>query len=146
MKKVVTYGLYNNEKSIKDFEKQIQEYIKDYGEWKIVKKFIDYTKNKQCISFEKLLNEALEENIDIILIKNVRQFCQATNYKVDFFIKFFNQKQIEVICLDKKINTADAVEMTQIQIMFFMIQSKNEMRSKAKRENLSRSYNRKKRI
>ena len=37
MKKVVTYGLYNNEKSIKDFEKQIQEYIKDYGEWKIVK-------------------------------------------------------------------------------------------------------------
>ncbi len=48
------------------------------------KKFIDYTKNKQCISFEKLLNEALEENIDIILIKNVRQFCQATNYKVDF--------------------------------------------------------------
>ena len=45
MKKVVTYGLYNNEKSIKDFEKQIQEYIKDYGEWKIVKKFIVYTKN-----------------------------------------------------------------------------------------------------
>ena len=32
MKKVVTYELYNNEKSIKDFEKQIQEYIKDYGE------------------------------------------------------------------------------------------------------------------
>ena len=146
MKKVVTYGLYNNEKSIKDFEKQIQEYIKDYGEWKIVKKFIDYTKNKQCISLEKLLNEALEENIDIILIKNVRQFCQATNYKVDFFIKFFNQKQIEVIFLDEKISTADAVGMTQIQIIVFMIQSENEMRSKAKRENLSRSYNRKKRI
>lgn len=146
MKKVVTYGLYNNEKSIKDFEKQIQEYIKDYGEWKIVKKFIDYTKNKQYISFEKLLNEALEENIDIILIKNVRQFCQATNYKVDFFIKFFNQKQIEVIFLDEKISTADAVGMTQIQIIVFMIQSENEMRSKAKRENLSRSYNRKKRI
>lgn len=146
MKKVVTYGLYNNEKSIKDFEKQIQEYIKDYGEWKIVKKFIDYTKNKQCISFEKLLNEALEENIDIILIKNVRQFCQATNYKVDFFIKFFNQKQIEVIFLDEKISTADAVGMTQIQIIVFMIQSEKEMRSKAKRENLSRSYNRKKRI
>lgn len=146
MKKVVTYGLYNNEKSIKDFEKQIQEYIKDYGEWKIVKKFIDYTKNKQYISFEKLLNEALEENIDIILIKNVRQFCQATNYKVDFFIKFFNQKQIEVIFLDEKISTADAVGRTQIQIIVFMIQSENEMRSKAKRANLSRSYNRKKRI
>lgn len=146
MKKVVTYGLYNNEKSIKDFEKQIQEYIKDYGEWKIVKKFIDYTKNKQYISFEKLLNEALEENIDIILIKNVRQFCQATNYKVDFFIKFFNQKQIEVIFLDEKISTADAVGRTKIQIIVFMIQSENEMRSKAKRENLSRSYNRKKRI
>ena len=51
MKKVVTYGLYNNEKSIKDFEKQIQEYIKDYGEWKIVKKFIDYTKKKILILF-----------------------------------------------------------------------------------------------
>ena len=146
MKKVVTYGLYNNEKIIKDFEKQIQEYIKDYGEWKIVKKFIDYTKNKQYISFEKLLNEALEENIDIILIKNVRQFCQATNYKVDFFIKFFNQKQIEVIFLDEKISTADAGGRTKIQIIVFMIQSENEMRSKAKRENLSRSYNRKKRI
>ena len=146
MKKVVTYGLYNNEKIIKDFEKQIQEYIKDYGEWKIVKKFIDYTKNKQYISFEKLLNEALEENIDIILIKNVRQFCQATNYKVDFFIKFFNQKQIEVIFLDEKISTADAVGRTKIQIIVFMIQSENEMRSKAKIENLSRSYNRKKRI
>ena len=146
MKKVVTYGLYNNEKIIKDFEKQIQEYIKDYGEWKIVKKFIDYTKNKQYISFEKLLNEALEENIDIILIKNVRQFCQATNYKVDFFIKFFNQKQIEVIFLDEKISTADAVGRTKIQIIVFMIQSENEMRIKAKRENLSRSYNRKKRI
>lgn len=146
MKKVVTYGLYNNEKSIKDFEKQIQEYIKDYGEWKIVKKFIDYTKNKQYISFEKLLNEALEENIDIILIKNVRQFCQATNHKVDFFIKFFNQKQIEVIFLDEKISIVDAVGRTQIQIIVFMIQSENEMRSKAKRENLSRSYNRKKRI
>lgn len=146
MKKVVTYGLYNNEKSIKDFEKQIQEYIKDYGEWKIVKKFIDYTKNKQCISFEKLLNEALEENIDIILIKNIRQFYQATNYKVDFFIKFFNQKQIEVIFLDEKISTADVIGRTQIQIMVFMIQSEAEMRSKERREHLSRNYNRKKRI
>ena len=73
MKRVVTYGLYNNEKDINDFEKQVQKVIENHREWKVEKNFIDYTKNKQYISFGKLLNEILKGNVDIVLIKNVNR-------------------------------------------------------------------------
>ena len=128
MKNVVAYILYKNEKSIKDFEKQIQEKLKNNAEWRIVKKITDYDKNKRYINFEKLLNETLKGNIDIILIKNLRQFYQIIDYKMEFFMNFFNREGIEVFFLDEKISTANDLERIQIQTTILMLESKGKAR------------------
>ena len=70
MKNVVAYILYKNEKSIKDFEKQIQEKLKNNAEWRIVKKITDYDKNKRYINFEKFLSEILSTSIRITILES----------------------------------------------------------------------------
>lgn len=117
MKKVVAYGSYNNEKNISYFEKQIQEELKNHEEWEVVKNFIDYTKSKSYISFEKLLNQILNGDIDIILIKDIPQFCKVTDYAVDSFMNLLNEKKIELIFLDEKTTTLE--EIGQIGIKFY---------------------------
>lgn len=107
-------------------------YINDKNDWKLVKVYADEgitgTNTKKRIEFNKMMKEAFEGNLDLIITKEVSRFARNTVDTLEFTRKL-KAKGIGVIFINDNIDTRDRDGEFRLTIMASVAQEESRKTS-----------------
>ena len=133
LKRVAAYARVSteNEEQLSSYEAQVDHYtryIKANTEWKLVEVYADEgisaTSTKKCDGFNRMITDALEGKIDLIITKSVSRFARNTVDTLTTVGKL-KEKGVEVYFEKENIYTLDSKGELLITIMSSLAQEES---------------------
>lgn len=131
--------------SLESQKKYFTEYIEKSLDWKLVGVYADEgitgTSTAKRTAFNKMIHEAIEGNIDVIVTKEVSRFARNT---VDtlFFTRQLSAKGVRVIFINDNIDTKDKDSEFRLTIMASVAQEESRKTSERVKWGMNRKMER----
>jgi DNA invertase Pin-like site-specific DNA recombinase len=137
MKKVAAYCRVSTDKddqanSLKSQISYFDKYIRDNDEWELVETYYDEgitgTSTKKRAAFNRMINDAINGKIDLILTKEISRFARNTLDSIKF-TRDLKQIGVGVLFISDNINTLDNDGELRLTIMSSIAQEESRKTS-----------------
>lgn len=114
--------------SLASQEKYFRDYITRNPQWELCQVFVDTgitgTSTKKRVSFNKMMEEAVEGRFDLILTKEISRFARNTLDSI-YYTRMLKEHGVGVIFMNDNINTLDGDGELRLAIMSSIAQEES---------------------